>query len=100
MSSTEIAVKAKIQLEEPPLFRLIYVNDNKTSFEFVIDSLMSHFGYTIETSEKIANDVHTQGSAVVAILPYEVAEQKGIEITAQARREQYPLQIKIEKDQN
>ena len=99
MSSTEVEVKTQIQLTEPPMFRLIYVNDNKTSFEFVIESLNDHFGYSFEVAEKIANDVHNLGSAVVAVLPFEVAEQKGIEITAEARRENYPLQIKIEKEQ-
>ena len=99
MASTEVAVKTQIQLKEPPMFRLIYVNDNKTSCEFVIDSLNDHFGYTVETAQKIADDVHTLGSAVVAVLPFEVAEQKGIEITAEARRENYPLQIKIEKEE-
>jgi ATP-dependent Clp protease adapter protein ClpS len=37
---------------------------------------------------------------VVAVLPYEVAEQKGIEITVDARAEGYPLQIKLEPDAN
>jgi ATP-dependent Clp protease adapter protein ClpS len=41
-------------------------------------------------------DVHGSGSAVVAVLPYELAEQKGIEITVSARAEGYPLQIKLE----
>jgi len=35
---------------------------------------------------------------VVAVLPYEVAEQKGIEVTVQARSRQYPLQIKLEPE--
>jgi ATP-dependent Clp protease adapter protein ClpS len=38
------------------------------------------------------------GSAVVAVLPYEIAEQKGIEITVDARNEGFPLQIKLEPD--
>jgi ATP-dependent Clp protease adapter protein ClpS len=43
-------------------------------------------------------DIHESGSAVVAILPYEIAEQKGIEITISARTEGYPLQIKLEPE--
>jgi ATP-dependent Clp protease adapter protein ClpS len=34
----------------------------------------------------------------VAVLPYELAEQKGIEITMAARSQNYPLQIKIEAE--
>ena len=43
-------------------------------------------------------DIHDQGSAVVAVLPYEVAEQKGIEVTVHARSNNYPLQIKLEPE--
>jgi hypothetical protein len=32
------------------------------------------------------------------VLPYEIAEQKGIEITLTARGHGYPLQIKLEPD--
>jgi ATP-dependent Clp protease adapter protein ClpS len=35
---------------------------------------------------------------VVAVLPYEIAEQKGIEVTVQARNNNYPLQIKLEPE--
>jgi hypothetical protein len=32
------------------------------------------------------------------VLPYELAEQKGIEVTISARAQSYPLQIKLEPD--
>jgi ATP-dependent Clp protease adapter protein ClpS len=35
---------------------------------------------------------------VVAVLPFEIAEQKGIEVTVQARSQNYPLQIKLEPE--
>ncbi|HAC15652.1 MAG TPA: hypothetical protein DCE78_06880, partial [Bacteroidetes bacterium] len=85
-------------IAEPPMFKVIYINDNQTSIEFVIDSLIEHFEYTPETAERITLDIHESGAAVVAVLPYEVAEQKGIEVTVSARAEGYPLQIKLEPD--
>ena len=48
----------------------------------------------------ITKNIHDQGSAVVAILPYEIAEQKGIEVTLNARQNGFPLQIKVESDAN
>lgn len=80
------------------MFKVIYINDNQTSMEFVVGSLIEHFEYTPVTAEKITVDIHDLGSAVVAVLPYEIAEQKGIEITVDARNEGYPLQIKLEPD--
>lgn len=80
------------------MFRVIYVNDNQTAVEFVISSLIQHFNYTVDSAESITMAIHESGAAVVAVLPYEIAEQKGIEITVAARAEGYPLQIKLEPD--
>ena len=66
--------------------------------EFVIESLMNFFDYTTDSAVKITQDIHEAGSAVVAVLPYEVAEQKGIEITICARSQEMPLQIKLEPE--
>jgi len=96
--STEVAIKTRLDLKEPPMFKVVYVNDNKTSMQFVIESLVEHFSYVNNTAERIANDVHTAGSAVAAVLPFEVAEQKGIEVTVDARKQGYPLQIRIEQE--
>jgi len=78
------------------MFRVIYLNDDQTPMEFVISTLIEHFDYNIDSAQDITLAIHETGSAVVAVLPYELAEQKGVEITVQARGEGYPLQIKLE----
>ena len=90
--------QVNVGLTEPPMFKLIYLNDNATPMEFVIETLIDSFNYNTETDEKITVDIHQEGSAVVAVLPYEIAEQKGIEVTVQARNNNYPLQIKLEPE--
>lgn len=97
---TKAKIKPNTQLAEPPMFKVIYINDNQTPMGFVIESLIDYFEYTPVTAEKITVDIHETGSAVVAVLPYEIAEQKGIEITVLARSEGYPLQIKLEPEQH
>lgn len=98
MSRTDTITRPVIGLQEPPMFKIIYLNDNQTTMEFVVDSLINFFDYTEETACKITSDIHTDGSAVVAILPYELAEQKGIEVTLHARSNNYPLQVKLEPE--
>ena len=100
MSQAGTITKTQINLglAEPPMFKLIYINDNATPMEFVIETLIESFNYNVETAEKITMDIHEAGSAVVAVLPYEIAEQKGIEVTVQARNNNYPLQIKLEPE--
>jgi len=95
-TKTQIAVQH--DLKEPGMFKLIYLNDNQTAMDFVIESLVDIFDYSPVTAEKITMDIHEEGSAVVAVLPYEIAEQKGVEVTVAARSSGYPLQVKLEED--
>lgn len=96
MSHAETKTKIRVDLHEPPLFNVIYINDDQTPMEFVINSLIDHFDYSIDAAQDITVSIHETGSASVAVLPYELAEQKGIEITVEARGQGYPLQIKLE----
>lgn len=100
MAKTDVKTKIKpdLKISEPSLFKVLYINDDVTTMEFVVNSLMSYFDYSEDTAMKITEDIHDKGSAVVAVLPYEIAEQKGIEVTLEARSNGYPLQIKIESD--
>jgi ATP-dependent Clp protease adaptor protein ClpS len=97
-AGTVVRTQVNMGLAEPPMFKIIYLNDNQTTMEFVIETLVSFFDYTEQTALKITQDIHEAGSAVVAVLPYEVAEQKGIEVTVHARSNNYPLQVKLEPE--
>lgn len=95
-ADTRTKIKPNLKLSEPSLFKVLYINDDITTMDFVVTSLAEYFGYNLESAIKITEDIHDLGSAVVAVLPYEIAEQRGIEVTLAARRNGYPLQIKIE----
>ena len=98
MSQADILTEVRTTLKEPPMFKIIYINDSQTSMEFVIETLIDFFDYTTQTAVKITEDIHNAGAAVVAVLPYEIAEQKGIEVTLCARSNNFPLQIKLEPE--
>ena len=97
-TDTKVKIKPNLSLREPPMFKIIYFNDDVTSLEFVVGSLIDYFNYNQDTATSISENIHHQGSAVVAVLPYEIAEQKGIEVTLEARSQGYPLQVKIEAE--
>lgn len=97
-AETKVKIKPNITLQEPPLFRIIYINDDVTSMDFVVESLIDYFDYNDDTAMNITKSIHEKGSATVAILPYEIAEQKGIEVTLDARSQGFPLQIKVEAE--
>ena len=76
------------------------MNDEVTSMNFVVNSLIGYFNYNQDTATSLTENIHQQGSAIVAVLPYEIAEQRGIEVTLDARSQGFPLQVKVEADLN
>ena len=98
MAQTQVKnrVKPDTLVIEPPMFKVIYINDETTPMEFVVSSLVEYFDYTVQLANEKTKEVHESGAAAVAVLPYEIAEQKGIEVTMNARTNGYPLMIKIE----
>ena len=98
MPQSEIRTRIKPleAAKEPPMYRVVYINDSHTTMEFVIESLIDYFDYTAETATQITVDIHDEGSACVAVLPYEIAEQKGVEATLLARNNGFPLNVKLE----
>lgn len=99
---TDTATKQKslvtTDLIEPRKFKVIFLNDDKTPMDFVVDVLMNIFNHDIKASHELTMQVHKEGSAVVGVYPYEIAEQKGIETTHIARQAGYPLNVKIESE--
>ena len=97
-TETKIKIKPNLAIKEPPLYKIIYINDEVTSMEFVVGSLVDYFNYNDDTAMNITKNIHESGSAVVAVLPYEIAEQKGTEVTLEARSQGYPLLVKVEAE--
>ncbi len=94
----KIKIAPKFDLAEPGKYKVIYLNDELTTMEFVVETLLDIFDYSPHDAEDITHKIHDEGSAVVAIFPYEIAEQKGVEVTVLARSRGFPLQVKIEKE--
>ena len=98
-TDTIVRTRPLVEVKEPPLYRVIYINDESTTMEFVIETLVLIFSYDHDEAEQTTLKIHKDGSAVVAVLPYEIAEQKGIEVSILAKRNGYPLVVKLEADE-
>lgn len=97
-TAVKTTIKPNLSLREPPLYKIVYLNDEVTTMNFVLESLIQFFNYTEETAMDITENIHQNGSAVVAVLPFEIAEQKEIEVTSLARKNGFPLKIKLESE--
>jgi len=93
---TRVRPQINLNLKEPPMYKVIYINDNVTTMEFVIESLITVFNHSVDTATQLTQKIHEDGSSAVATLPYEMAEQKGVEVTHLARANGFPLVIKLE----
>ena len=90
--------KISITAELPPKYKVIMLNDNATPMDFVTSILCLVFRHTDETAKKIMLTIHEEGSAVVGIYTYEIAEQRALEATTLSRNNGFPLQLKLEQE--
>jgi ATP-dependent Clp protease adaptor protein ClpS len=97
-TATKVKIKPNLKLKEPSLYKVVYLNDNVTTMEFVVNSLVDYFDHTAKSALELTEKIHFDGSAVVAVMPHELAEQKGIEVTLDAHEQGFPLKIKIESE--
>ena len=95
-SQTVTIIEPRTDLVPPHDFSVIFMNDDKTTVEFVINVLVNIFHYDFDDATGLTIKIHEDGSAVVAVLPYEMAEQKALETTMLARGNNFPLNVKIE----
>ncbi|MCH9853663.1 MAG: ATP-dependent Clp protease adapter ClpS [Alphaproteobacteria bacterium] len=94
--NTLLAPKEKT--ERPSLYQVLLINDDFTPMEFVVLILQSLFNKSPEESAEITLTVHSKGIGVCGIFPYEIAETKAQQVMNLARKNQHPLQCRIEKE--
>jgi ATP-dependent Clp protease adaptor protein ClpS len=94
----KIDEKIKDIFKEPNRYNVIFLNDNSTPMEWVIDLLMRIFKHTQSSAENLTMEIHTNGSAIVGTYSYEIAEHKTIEATSLSRENGFPLQVKLEAE--
>lgn len=99
MTQSNVQVEEKVIqiLKEPSKYAVIFMNDDQTPMDFVIKMLIDHFQYNKEQSYSMMNKIHEEGKGVVAVLPFEIAEQKATEVKVDAGQNKFPLEVKIEK---
>lgn len=94
----DLMVKTHNKVERPSRYKVIMLNDDYTPMDFVIQILQMVFKKTSEEAEAIMLTVHKEGAAVCGVYPYEVAETKALQVVDHARKEEHPLQCRIEKE--
>lgn len=96
----EIIIDEKIEkkIEEPKKVKVIMQNDDKTPQEWVVSLLTEIFKHSQKTAENIMLTIHNEGSGVVGIYTYEIAEHKSNEAITASREQGFPLNIRLEEE--
>ena len=94
----EILSEIEEDLEEPPMYRVLLLNDDYTTMDFVVDVLMSVFMKSAGEATRIMLNVHRVGVGVCGLFSFEVAETKVDTVHALAREKGFPLKCTMEKE--
>ncbi|GAB4425620.1 MAG: ATP-dependent Clp protease adapter ClpS [Turneriella sp.] len=86
------------RVKKPKLYKVILLNDNYTTMEFVVYILQKYFQKNEHDARRIMLDVHNNGSGVAGIYPREIAETKVKQVMAHAEQEGFPLACKAEPE--
>ncbi len=85
------------KLKEPPLYRVVLINDDYTPMEFVVTVLESIFGMERTRATHVMLEVHTRGKGVCGVYNFEIAETKVAQVMTIAKQHQHPLLCTMEE---
>jgi len=92
----EIAAGGASRTDLVPPYKVIFLNDDVTTMDFVVAILMNVFRMDRAAAMRIMLEVHQTGAAVVAVLPMEEAELRQQQVHEAARAAGFPLRCLIE----
>lgn len=97
---TDIAIVAgtkerPARVGPPKLWDVVFINDDYTPMDFVVDMLMKHFRHNEDTATMIMLDVHQKGRGVAGTYVHDIAETKARMVMHYAQEAGHPLQTVI-----
>ena len=97
-TDNETITLSKPKTAKPPMYKVILLNDDFTPMEFVVHILEKFFGITHDMAINIMLTVHQKGLAVIGVFSHDVAESKVNQVMTYSRKNQHPLQCRMEKE--
>ena len=94
----EVLERTKQETKKPDLYRVLLINDDYTTMEFVVEVLESIFHKQPAEAYRIMMAVHTQGKGICGVYPHEVAETKVASVIELARANGFPLLATMEPE--
>jgi ATP-dependent Clp protease adaptor protein ClpS len=96
--ATEFETFEEIKIEEPKMYKVILLNDDYSTMDFVIEVLMKVFRKTLEQSTVIMLNIHNNGQEVCGVYTHEIALTKSAQVRNMARARNFPLKAIVQED--
>jgi ATP-dependent Clp protease adaptor protein ClpS len=94
----EVLERTRQETKKPELYKVLLLNDDYTTMDFVVDVLESVFHKAPAEAYRIMMAVHTQGHGLCGVYPFEVAETKVATVVDLARSNGFPLRATMEPE--
>jgi ATP-dependent Clp protease adaptor protein ClpS len=94
----EVLERTRQETKKPELFKVLLLNDDYTTMDFVIEILETVFNKAPAEAYRIMMAVHTQGQGLCGVYPFEVAETKVASVVDLARSNGFPLRAAMEPE--
>jgi ATP-dependent Clp protease adaptor protein ClpS len=97
---TDGAVRERVKpkKQEPTLYKVVLLNDDYTTMEFVIHVLETIFQKSPAEAYQVMMHVHVNGRGIAGVYPWEVADTKVTTVTSLAREAGFPLRAALEEN--
>lgn len=90
--------KTKLKEFKPTLFKVILLNDDVTTMDFVVMVLCEIFNKELNQAIELMMKIHKNGSAVCGIYTKEIAQTKQNQTISLAKANGFPLKCVIKED--
>jgi ATP-dependent Clp protease adaptor protein ClpS len=94
----EVLERTRQETKKPELFKVLLLNDDYTTMDFVVEILETVFNKPPAEAYRIMMAVHTQGQGLCGVYPFEVAETKVATVVELARAQGFPLRATMEPE--
>ena len=94
----EVLERTKHETKRPELFKVLLLNDDYTTMDFVVEVLESIFNKAPAEAYRIMMAVHTQGKGLCGVYPFDIAETKVQTVIDRAREQGFPLKATMEPE--
>lgn len=94
----EVLERTRQQTKKPELYKVLLLNDDYTTMDFVVEILESLFHKSPAEAYRIMMAVHMQGKGLCGVYPHEVAETKVATVVERARANGFPLRADMEPE--